>query len=136
MPNLSCHCGRVRIEIPKRPDFINACNCTLCSKSGAHWAYFHPSEVVISGTTTGYSREDKEEPAVKVHFCANCGSTTHFLLTPSAIAKFGDVQMGVNMLLADEKDLAGTELRYPDGRAWPGTGDFSYVREARIIGAA
>ena len=42
--------------------------------------------------------------------------------------------MGVNMLLADERDLAGIELRYPDGRAWSGEGDFTYVREARIIG--
>jgi hypothetical protein len=134
MLNLSCHCGQVRIEIPKRPDYINACNCTLCSKAGAQWAYFPPSEVRVEGATKGYSRQDKDDPAVNIHFCTNCGSTTHFVLTPSAIAKFGNVQFGVNMLLADEKDLAGTELRYPDGRAWPGTGDFTYVREHRIIG--
>jgi hypothetical protein len=42
--------------------------------------------------------------------------------------------MGVNMRLADEKDLAGIELRYPDGRAWSGKGAFSYVQEAGIIG--
>jgi hypothetical protein len=42
--------------------------------------------------------------------------------------------MGVNMRLADEKDLAGIELRYPDGRAWSGKGGFGYVQEARIIG--
>jgi hypothetical protein len=42
--------------------------------------------------------------------------------------------MGVNMHLADEKDLAGVELRYPDGRTWPGKGSFSYVQEARVIG--
>jgi hypothetical protein len=41
--------------------------------------------------------------------------------------------MGVNMRLADESELAGIELRYPDGRAWPGEGDFAYVREARIL---
>src|ERR1700761_7776796 len=133
MLNLSCHCGQVRIEIPKRPDFINACNCTLCSKSGAQWAYFQPSDVRVEGATRGYSRTDKEDPAVNIHFCTHCGSTTHFLLTPSAIAKFGNVQMGVNMLLADDKDLAGVELRYPDGRAWPGHGEFSYVRDHRVI---
>ena len=109
MSNLSCLCGKVRIEIPKRPDFINECNCTLCSKSGARWAYFHPSEVIVVGTTKGYSREDKEDPAAEIHFCANCGSTTHFTLTTSAVSKFGNVQMGVNMRLADEKDLAGIE---------------------------
>jgi hypothetical protein len=134
MPKLSCLCGQVRITVPKRPDFINACNCTLCSKSGARWAYFHPSEVEIEGTTRGYRRVDKEDPAAEIHFCANCGSTTHFILTASAVAKFGNVQMGVNMHLANEKDLAGTELRYPNGRAWSGSGGFEYVQEARIIG--
>jgi hypothetical protein len=38
------------------------------------------------------------------------------------------------MWLADERDLAGIELRYPDGQAWSGGSDFGYVREARIIG--
>ncbi len=42
--------------------------------------------------------------------------------------------MGVNMLLADERDLAGIELRFPDGQAWAGAGEFTYVRRARIIG--
>jgi hypothetical protein len=98
------------------------------------WAYFHPSEVAVEGMTKGYSREDKDDPAAEVHFCANCGSTTHFMLTPSAASKFGNVQMGVNMHLADEKDLAGVELRYPDGRTWPGKGSFSYVQEACVIG--
>ncbi|MDE2517045.1 MAG: hypothetical protein KGL12_13540 [Rhodospirillales bacterium] len=134
MLKLSCLCGQVRLEIPQRPDFINACNCTLCSKSGARWAYFHPAAVGVAGTTKGYSRDDKEDPAAEIHFCPACGSTTHFVLTASAIAKFGNVQMGVNMRLAEEKDLLGTELRYPDGRNWPGTGEFGYVREARIIG--
>jgi len=78
MLKLSCLCGQVRVEIPKRPDFINACNCTLCSKSGARWAYFHPSEVSVAGMTKGYCREDKEDPAAEIQFCANCGSTTPF----------------------------------------------------------
>ena len=134
MLKLSCLCGQVRIEIPKRPDFINECNCTLCSKSGARWAYFHPSEVSVVGTTKGYSREDKEDPAAEIHFCTHCGSTAYFSLTPSAVSKFGNVQMGVNMRLADEKDLAGVELRYPDGRAWSGDGAFGYAQEARMIG--
>jgi hypothetical protein len=128
MLKLSCLCGQIRIEIQKRPDFINECNCTLCSKSGARWAYFHPSEVSVEGMTKGYSREDKDDPAAELRFCPNCGSTTHFTL------KFGNIQLGVNVRLADERDLAEIELRYPDGRAWSGKGGFAYVREARIIG--
>jgi hypothetical protein len=134
MLKLTCLCGRVRIETRKRPDLINECNCALCSKSGARWAYFHPSDVRVEGTTQGYSREDKDDPSARLQFCPHCGSTTHFTLTPSAIAKFGDVQLGVNVRLANESDLAGIELRYPDGQAWSGNGSFTYVREPRILG--
>jgi hypothetical protein len=69
-----------------------------------------------------------------VHFCADCGSTTLFVLTEGAVSKFGNTLMGVNMWLAAERDLAGLELRYPDGQAWSGDGGFVYVREPRIIG--
>jgi hypothetical protein len=95
MLKLTCLCGQVRIEVAKRPDFINECNCTLCHKSGARWSYFHPSEVRIEGATRDYSREDKDDPTAEIHFCGRCGSTTHFTLTESAIAKFGNVQTGL-----------------------------------------
>lgn len=136
MLNLSCLCGQIRVQTARQPDFIHECNCTLCSKSGAQWAYFHPYEVSVEGEAQGYSREDKDDPGARLQFCASCGVTTHFVLTANAAAKHGDVVMGVNMRLADESDLAGVELRYPDGRAWSGSGGFGYVREARIIGQA
>lgn len=134
MLNLACLCGQVRVRIDKQPDYINECNCTLCSRTGARWAYLHPSEVSVEGTTKGYCREDKDDPAAQIRFCPNCGSTTHFVLTASAVSKFGNSLVGINMRLADERDLAGVELRYPDGQAWSGAGDFGYVQEARIIG--
>lgn len=40
MLKLSCHCGQVRIELDRRPDYINECNCTLCSKAGVRWGLF------------------------------------------------------------------------------------------------
>lgn len=134
MPTISCLCGQLRVTTAKRPDYINACNCTLCSKAGARWGYFHPSEVGVEGVAQAYRRHDKADPVAEIRFCATCGSTTHWVFTPSAVARFGDSMMGVNMLLADEGELAGIEMRYPDGRAWRGEGDFGYVREARIIG--
>lgn len=134
MLKLSCLCGQIRVETVKRPDYIHECNCTLCSKSGAQWGYFHPSEVRVEGEAEGYCREDKAEPGALLQFCASCGSTTHFVMTASAVTRHGNVVIGVNMRLADEGDLSGIELRYPDGRAWSGEGAFAYVREARILG--
>lgn len=134
MLKLSCLCGNIRAELSKRPEFIHECNCELCRKTGARWGYFHPSEVNIDGVTKGYCRKDKEDPSADIRFCENCGSTTHFCLTASAVSRFGNTMMGVNMLLADERDLAGIELRFPDGKTWAGTGEFAYIRAARIIG--
>jgi hypothetical protein len=134
MLNLSCLCGGVRIKVETRPNFVHACNCTMCSKTGARWGYFHPSQVGVEGTTKGYCRADKSDPNARVAFCPTCGSTTHFVLTENAVARFGNTLMGVNMGLADERDLAGVELRYPDGKAWSGEGAFGYVREPRTIG--
>lgn len=131
---LTCLCSRTRIETALKPDHINDCNCRLCSGTGALWAYYRPEDVTIEGQTQVYVREDKAEPGAAVHFCPNCGSTTHFRLTPAMVAKVGDVQMGVNMRLADEADLAGVEVRFPDGRSWPGHGTFGHRRPARVIG--
>lgn len=134
MLNLSCLCGQIRVTVQKRPDFINECNCVFCSKSGARWGYFHPSEVQVEGEVNRYCREDKPDPAAELQFCARCGSTTNWRLTPSAVAKFGDAMMGVNMRLADEAELTGIELRFPDGRRWSGEGEFGHVREASVFG--
>jgi len=134
MLNLSCLCGQVRVAIDQRPDYINECNCTLCSKTGARWSYFDPSQVSVEGACGGYARQDKDDPAALIQFCTTCGSTTHFVLTPSAVAKHGNTMMGVNMRLADERDLDGVELRFPDGQAWSGSGEFAYVADPRILG--
>lgn len=134
MLNLSCLCGQIRVETTKQPDFIHECNCTLRSKAGARWGYFHPCEVSVEGAAQGYCREDKDDPGALLQFCATCDVTTHFVLTANAVAIHGNSLMGVNMRLADESDLAGVELRFPDGRAWAGEGGFDYVREARILG--
>ncbi|HEU4820137.1 MAG TPA: GFA family protein [Qipengyuania sp.] len=133
---LECFCGAVSVTTADKPEFVHACNCDLCRKAGARWGYFDPAQVTVTGPTAAYRRHDKQEPGVDVHFCPNCGSTTHFRLTEVAVSKHGDVMMGVNAGLADETTLAGVELRYPDGKNWSGEGEFGYVRASRLLGSA
>ena len=77
----TCHCGRVSVSVTTRPDYINLCDCSLCLKSGGAWGYYTQSEVTLEGATNTYRRSDYDEPAVELHFCANCGTSTHWLLT-------------------------------------------------------
>lgn len=92
-------------------------NCTLCSKSGALCAHLSP-QISAEGVTPRHSRKDKAAP--EGYFCETCWVRTHFTLTARAVARFGNVRMGVDMRRADGKNLAGSQLRYPDKRASPG----------------
>lgn len=115
-----CHCGAVEISLPGKPAYMNHCNCTLCITHGGVWGYYASREVAIRGETRAYTRTDIGDPALHLHFCGVCGTTTHWSLTEHYKASHPDVdRMGVNMrLVADPRELAGVELRFPDGRNW------------------
>ncbi len=111
----SCHCGAVRITIPRKPDYINDCNCSLCVKKGANWCYFTPAEVLVEGGPLhAYVRADCAEPCLTTHSCATCGCTTHWSpLEPQTLDR-----MGVNAGLFEPGDMDGIEVRPIDGRSW------------------
>ena len=39
MLNGTCHCGALNWSLEGDPGSITACNCTLCRRYGALWAY-------------------------------------------------------------------------------------------------
>ena len=96
---LSCLCGNVGLTVSSQPNFLHQCNCTLCKKTGAQWAYFPPKSVSCEGITQPFCRADKDDPGAEIHFCGKCGCTTHFVLTESAIAQHGNTMMGVILLV-------------------------------------
>ncbi|MDJ0978623.1 MAG: aldehyde-activating protein [Erythrobacter sp.] len=112
----SCHCGAVRVTVTHKPDYVNFCDCSLCAKSGGVWGYYESADVTVKGETRGYRRVDYDEPAVEVHHCPHCGTTTHWVLTEHLE---GD-RMGVNARIFEPAELYGVEARFPDGRNWFG----------------
>jgi len=131
----SCHCGAVHMTISHLPDYMQNCNCSLCRKSGSVWGYYGASDVEVLGKTNSYQRRDCSEPAIQLLFCNICGSTTHWRLTEDFKQRTkADDRIGVNMRLFEEQELAGTELRFPDGKNWEGDGEFTYRRKAIVLG--
>jgi len=110
--NGSCHCGRVTIALPARPEYLNRCNCTVCTKLGTLWGYYTATEVGIAGETRAYRRADVETPLLDFNFCAVCGVTTHW----SPTEHFDSPRLAVNMRLFEPAELAGVEVRYGDKR--------------------
>ncbi len=92
----ACHCGAVKVTVPSKPQDINECQCTLCRRYGAAWAYYHPSNVSItvspSTPTRQYVWGDRE---IEFHFCSVCGCVTHWKF----IVESGE--MGVNTRMMD-----------------------------------
>lgn len=96
----TCHCGNITIEVPHLPAEINECQCSVCRRWGAEWAYYNPKQVTIyvdKEPTRQYIWGDRE---LEFHFCATCGCVSHW----KAIAEDRD-EMGVNSRLMDPGEL-------------------------------
>jgi hypothetical protein len=42
--NLPCHGGRIRLQVPKSPDTLTRCNCSVCHRYGALLGNFRMDE--------------------------------------------------------------------------------------------
>jgi hypothetical protein len=110
-----CACGAVTITVPRRPDYINDCNCSLCTKLGTTWVYYSPEEVIVDETgLDSFVRADLAEPYLRTFRCASCGCVTHWRL----IRPYEPQRAGVNAQLFEPGELDGIETRPVDGRSW------------------
>jgi hypothetical protein len=111
----SCHCGRARITLPRTPEYVCHCNCSLCAKTGFKGVYFPSDELVIEGEFDDYVRADSNPACLSMHRCRHCGIATHW--TP--LTEPPHERMGVNASLLEEEALEGVPIREVDGRSWP-----------------
>ena len=118
MISASCHCGAVRLELARAPETLTDCNCSICSRLGGLWAYYHPDEVTIhaaDGALQAYGRDDlAANPGGKALLdfmrCATCGCTTHWLARAP-----GHPRMGVNARMTPAAVRAAARIRRLDG---------------------
>jgi hypothetical protein len=94
----SCHCGAVHWRFEGLPPSATSCNCSICRRYGALWAYGAEGETfTVSGQTATYvwNRE-----WLAFHFCAKCACVVAWLATSRG--KDGRVRGAVNLRLAAE----------------------------------
>ena len=106
----SCHCGAVSLQIDGVIGDVTDCNCSICRRYGALWAYFSPRLVQVVppvGVTDIYMCGNKW---LEFHRCKICGSVTHW----SPVDKSVD-RMGVNARLLHPAQLAQARIRRFDG---------------------
>ncbi len=111
MLTTTCHCGAVHVAIPHAPETAINCNCSICRRLGALWAYYPVGTVTISGHpehTTGYVWGDRTLSTVR---CRHCGCVTHWEpLTDEAKGR-----MGVNIRNFEPEQIGDVRIRRFDG---------------------
>jgi hypothetical protein len=109
MIEAACHCGAVRLTAPTAPETVTECNCSICRKLAARWAYYSPSQVGMpkAGSTQPYVWGDR---MLAFHRCKTCGVTTHWQSLDGA-----QDRMGVNARLVDGLAWDKIRIRHFDG---------------------
>jgi hypothetical protein len=109
----TCHCGRASVTIPRKPEQVTHCNCSLCTKSGFRGIYFGSDELAIEGEFDSYVRTDLKQAYLANHRCRTCGIFTHW--TP--LSDPPHERVGVNARLFGNA-LDGLPVRQVDGASW------------------
>ena len=106
----SCHCGAVHWTFEGRPDGATACNCTVCRRYGALWAYDYDGEgIKVTGDTRPYVRGE----AIEFHFCSKCGGVAFW--RGRRTDDQGRRRIAVNLRLAEPQAVAGIPIDHFDG---------------------
>ena len=111
----TCHCGSVRIKVPRKPDQVTHCNCSLCTKTGFQGIYYPSAELEIEGETNSYVRSDSNPAYISQQRCGHCGIITHWV----PLADPPHERMGVNARLFEPDTFDGVPVKKVDGRSWP-----------------
>jgi hypothetical protein len=108
----SCHCGAVRIEIAEPPKSLTQCNCSICRRTGALWAYYTRKSINLIAAPDALETYTWQTHRVRFQRCRVCGSLTHWdSADTSPKGRFG-----VNMRNTEQPaEVARTPIEMLDG---------------------
>jgi hypothetical protein len=109
MLHASCHCGRVRLEIARRPRTLTECNCSICRRYGAQWAYYARKSVAVHCGPDALGAYLFRTGTFQYY---RCGCVTHY----ARVNTSNNERIAVNARMMDPDDLAGIPVRRLDVR--------------------
>ena len=104
----SCDCGVVRFTVDAPLEAVTDCNCGICRRYGALWAYYQRPQFRVQGATAVYLRN---KHWLEFHRCKECGCVTHW----EPIDRTKGRRVGVNARNFDPDDLGRVRIRRLDG---------------------
>lgn len=117
MLTADCHCGAVRVTVPRKPRTVTDCNCSICRRYGALWAYYKAATVRIQGQRGALRSYVWGRKNLKFVRCATCGCVMFW----QRVQPDPQRKMGVNARNFDLAVLRTIPVRPLDGATWYGT---------------
>ena len=108
-----CHCGRVRYDVTSDLGLVAECNCSICSKRGALWAFVKkPQFKLLKGAD---ALSDYQFGKKKIHhlFCTSCGIGSF----SEGVAPNGDETVAINVRCLDDVDASTLKTKPFDGKS-------------------
>jgi hypothetical protein len=106
----SCDCGAVHYEVDAPLTAVTECNCDICRRTAALWAYFSPRLVRLSGATDVYMRGDR---TLELHRCRGCGCVMWWTPVDQTLDR-----MGINTRMLPRGALDDIPVNHCDGASW------------------
>ena len=117
---VKCHCENLKLVANKAPSSITSCNCSICNRLGALWAYYDLKNVEILSTGKPIDTYSWGEKTITYHRCGECGCTTHYTATESD----GSELIAINCRMASLSEVSNIPVR-----AFDGLGTWKYLDE-------
>jgi len=111
MKNASCHCGAVSIEFSEKPKSLTECNCSICRRLGALWAYYTRQQVNVICSPDAISTYIWGDKCIEFYHCNTCGCVTHY----ESVEKNIDSRMAINARIMQPDEIEAIPIRKFDG---------------------
>lgn len=123
---VSCHCGIVRLELPRLPRSLTQCNCSICRRYGALWAYFRRRSVRVIAARSALASYTWRNRVRQYRHCKRCGCVTHY--QQRVRRPDGTDIVAVNLRNIDDPErVAQVRTRLLDGaKTWRMLGERKY----------
>ena len=107
-----CHCGMVRFECTTDLAMVTACNCSICTKKGLHFAFLPPQSFQLRAGADALKDYLFNKRAIRHQLCIECGVDVF----AQGEKPDGTQVIALNVATIDQIELSKLKMTPVDGR--------------------
>ena len=107
-----CHCGLVRFECTTDLAMVTACNCSICTKRGLHFAFLPPASFQLRAGEDNLKEYLFNKHAIHHQSCGDCGVEVF----ARGNKPDGTAVVALNVSCIDGIELSSLKMTPMDGR--------------------